>query len=142
MLPMYHASFLFLPQDADRDNPKERDWMLEVAINADKGLVDNASEPDDEAFELPAAEAASTLTFIAWRCDAATSANWYYKIWQMSSWPGEDGVVTESEAYPVTLIKKTYGLADLADAEAVSNAVLAFKQLIQIQLGIEVEAGF
>lgn len=136
MLPLYGASFLYLPHGADRTNPRKGDWMLDICILADTGFqydVDD-NEPDQSSFVEPLL-ARSELCLIAWQCTADISTSWR-SIWKNNDWPDGNEVPLEHPDASIRVMKKTFDLAKIPDEHAVKKSAFEFKEAVAKHFGI------
>jgi hypothetical protein len=135
MLPMSWASFLYLPQSADRNHPRAGEWMLEIALRSDTGISASGSE-EPEASDFPdAAQCSSDVSLVAWQCTAPVDANWLNGIWSAIDWPKEDEKIVESAEPPFRLIKKTFKLTTILGKDDVDRAAVEFKAILSRALG-------
>lgn len=145
MLPLYNTSFLYLPEDADRNRTRVGDWMLEIAVISDEGYNCKALENGevDASQFLPAEKTRSILGLYAWRSTKTLDRNWFNSIWdswdsEKMGWPKDGGLVENAERN-IMIIGKTFDLSDLSDETAVETAVAGFKVLFGNKLGIKVD---
>lgn len=128
MLPMVHVSYLFLPSGTNPNATLPGQWMLEVYVESDGGFEDpqDGSEPDPANFEA-AEDSTSRISIFAWYCRGETARNWYGGVWNVLSWPEDDGGLIDNTDPPIAVFRRDFDLATLVDREAVVAAVNSFR---------------
>ena len=137
MLPLFDASFLYLPPGVKGDDPPQRgQWLLELLSNPDDGQPESGrGDPNPADFADPA-QCRSTLYMYALIVkEDMPGKKWWRNVYEASEWPDEDGVAESNDA-GVSVIGLSSDLASLADSSAVDSLADRFRELVKEHGGI------
>ena len=136
MLPLFDASFLYLPQGVSgTDTPRKGQWMLELLISPDEGEPEDATDESNPAEFADPARCRSKLYLDAFIIEEdLPGQNWWDGVYQSSEWPEEDGGATpHDEGFVV--IGLSADLALLSDSTAVDRLADRFRELVKAHGG-------
>ncbi|MGA3023562.1 MAG: hypothetical protein ABSF98_02210 [Bryobacteraceae bacterium] len=134
MIPLWDASFLFLPPDGDPHAQAKGQWLLEVLVSPDDGY------PEDDARELRPAdfkdpvECRSTIYLCAIIALKDMERNWYSEIYLNTEWPKEDGVPETRD--DVCVVGLTVDLSILPDYESIESVGERFREVVRAAGGL------
>lgn len=140
LLPMYNASFLFLPHGFEPDAPRKGQWLLELLFYDDGEPDGGGEEPNPAEFDDPA-ESHSKIYLCAFISQENLQKNWYSGIYVASEWPELDEV-PEAKLDGVRVIGLSVDIASLPDSSAVDALADRFRALVKRQGGNITEVGF
>jgi hypothetical protein len=134
-VPLYNASFLFVPPDAEGAAQRKGEWLLEVLVAPDTGFTERGkSEANPADFPDPA-QCESRLKLYAFIVLRDMKKNWVFGIYEKTSWPEQDGIA-ETDDNGVRVIGLQANLARLADRDAVRALVDRFREMVKREGGV------
>lgn len=135
MLPLFDASFLFLPPGVNPgDVPRKGQWLLKLLVRPDDGRKENGGRGEVNPVDFPdPAECHSMIHLYSCIVQEDVSGGWW-RLYSNQKWPEEDGVAQTGGA-SVRLIALSGDLASLSDLAAVKDLAGRFRELVKAQGG-------
>jgi hypothetical protein len=135
MLPLFGASFLFLPPGVDPSSPPRKgQWLLEVLLYLDDGQPDGGRREPNPVEFLDPAMCHSPICVFAFIVQEDIQGEWWRNVYKCSEWPEEDGVA-ETNSHGICVASLSSDLAALPDAASVSRLAERFRKLVIAQGG-------
>jgi hypothetical protein len=135
MLPLFDASFLFLPPGVNpSDAPRKGQWLLELLICPDDGQPEKGGTGEVNPVDFPdPAGCHSMIHLYACIIQEDMQGGWW-RLYSSLEWPEEDGVA-EAGSAGVRLIALSGDLASLSNSAAVKDLADRFRELVNAQGG-------
>ncbi len=140
MLPMFHVSFLFLPQAAleNANVIRAKDWLLEVRVIGDFACVALDGGVQTRLSGLKSPEESKTLLLLyAFQSAEDRAMSWWDLNTSLADWP-EPGKVLREKEKKIISYGQCFDIAELHDRDAIDNAVERFVGDLSAKLGISV----
>jgi hypothetical protein len=129
LLPLFDASFLFLPLEADHNAQRKGAWLFEVLVSPDDGYPEEAAEEMNPADLTDPADSRSTIYLCAFIALKDMEKNWYSGIYLDTEWPAKDEVAeTRGDVRVVSL---TMDLSALPDGDSIQDLAERFRSLVR-----------
>ncbi|EYD74018.1 hypothetical protein Rumeso_04389 [Rubellimicrobium mesophilum DSM 19309] len=111
--------------------------MLQIRIISDDAYesYEGKGERDARGF-ADAAGSRSSLALLGWKCTGQYDGPWIDGLWNHAEYPDGDGKASVQSDPPVSVVRKTFDIADLGTREEVERAVEAFKGVLRRELGL------
>jgi hypothetical protein len=135
MLPLFDASFLFLPRGVDPNNaPRNGQWLLVLQLCPDDGQPEGGKgEPNPAEFADPVG-CRSMIYLYAFIVQEDIQGEWWRNVYKSSEWPEADGVA-ETNSQGVCAIGLSREVASLSDSAAASGLADRFRELVRTKGG-------
>ena len=135
-LPVFNASFLFLPPDTNDGEQRKGQWLLDIHVVPDTGFSKRGKmEPDPANFPDPN-KCQSMLGLYAFIVTKHVKKNWVFGIWGKYEWPEQDGVADTDEEGGIRVLGLRTGLAHLGDRDAVLTLANRFRDMVRKEGGV------
>ena len=130
MLPLFDASFLFLPPGVVPSSaPQKGQWLLELLLCVDDGEPEGGrGEPNPAEFADPTT-CHSMICLYAFIVQEDIQGEWWRNVYQRSEWPEEDGVA-ETNSSGVRVVALSSDLAALSDSASVNSLAERLRELV------------
>lgn len=130
MLPMYpKISLLFLPQNADYNNPKANEFMLDIRFESDTGYKNNnKQEPKPEEFDDVDQSETKMYLYAFGVLENLNSCNWYVNIWGCYEYPTLGELVVDGDIW---VAGKSYDLCTVPDENSLNILIDDFKKFVE-----------
>jgi hypothetical protein len=135
MLPLFDASFLFLPPGVVPSSaPQKGQWLLQLILCIDDGQPEGGrGEPNPVEF-ADATMCHSMIYLYAFIVQEDIQGEWWRNVYLKSEWPEEDGVA-ETNSQGVRVVALSSDLAALSDSASVIRLGDQFRELVISQGG-------